>query len=204
MLTGLMISNSVLEPVKGLKSSISREFELSACGAAFSAVIGCDEAGRGPLCGPVVAAAAWVAPDVMIEHGINDSKATTEAQRVATYDMLVCHPAVKYAVVRIEHDEIDRINILQASLKAMRLACTSVLEQLQAADSSLDAGACLCLVDGNKVPSDMPVITRAIIKVQVGPCVRSGRALLSNHVLNYHVCYVITIMHNPASTVCYY
>lgn len=132
----------------------------------FSTVIGCDEAGRGPLCGPVVAAAAWIHPDSWIEHGVYDSKATTESQREVTYEILVNHPHVKYAVVRIEHDEIDTINILQASLKAMRLACTSVLHQLREEDSSFYPDACLCLVDGNKVPSDMPVKTKSVVKVR--------------------------------------
>ena len=156
---------------KSFKPSISRLFEQDACrkegndGFCYSDVIGCDEAGRGPLCGPVVAAAAWIHPDATIDHGIHDSKATTEAQREAAFEVLINHPSVRYAVVRIEHDEIDEINILQASLKAMRLACTSVLNQVQAVDSSFHFGNCLCLVDGNKVPSDMPVKTAAIVKV---------------------------------------
>lgn len=131
----------------------------------FENVIGCDEAGRGPLCGPVVAAAAWVSRDATIEHGILDSKATTEREREATYEILVNHPGVKYSVVRIEHDEIDEINILQASLKAMRLACTNVLEQLQDV-MSVDPATCLCLVDGNKCPQDMPITTKCVIKVR--------------------------------------
>lgn len=113
-----------------------------------------------------VAAAAWVHADALIEHGIADSKATTETQREATYDILVNHPGVKYTVVRIEHDEIDKINILQASLKAMRMACMGVLEQLQELKEPLDPAECLCLVDGNKCPQDMPVKTKCVIKVR--------------------------------------
>ena len=169
-------SSSTSTSKNKLKPSMTRDFELNICreeeqtdisSCKYSAVIGCDEAGRGPLCGPVVAAAAWVAADSLIEHGIADSKATTEAQREATYEILVNHPGVKYAVVRIEHDEIDEINILQASLKAMRLACTGVLEQLQNEEEPLDPATCLCLVDGNKCPQDMPVKTKCIIKVKV-------------------------------------
>jgi ribonuclease HII len=187
------------------KLSMSREFECNICceesaaaatGASFSAVIGCDEAGRGPLCGPVVAAAAWITPGVTIEHGICDSKATTETQREGTFEVLTHHPDVKYAVIRIEHDEIDRINILQASLKAMRLACSSVLEQLQEADAAFVSSACLCLVDGNKVPSDMPVTTKSIIKVIKKYCVHYGDVLLRSYIiLKVHYKH-----HNPTYT----
>ena len=163
-----MEEQSITKPIKTLKPSISREFEWNFCnedGKHFSSVIGCDEAGRGPLCGPVVAAAAWISPDVTIDHGIHDSKATSEGQREFMYELLVNHPGVKYSVIRIEHDEIDRINILQASLKAMRLACVEVIEQLETDSNSFVTDDCMCLVDGNKTPSGMPVTTQSVIKV---------------------------------------
>ncbi len=83
----------------------------------------------GPLAGPVVAAACLIDKEVCIE-GIIDSKATTEEGREETYLQLISNPGVKYSVIRIEHDEIDTINILQASLKAMKLATANVLKAI--------------------------------------------------------------------------
>eukprot|EP01025_Chloroclados_australasicus_P068277 TRINITY_DN9475_c0_g1_i2.p1 TRINITY_DN9475_c0_g1~~TRINITY_DN9475_c0_g1_i2.p1 ORF type:complete len:434 (+),score=48.91 TRINITY_DN9475_c0_g1_i2:146-1447(+) len=84
-------------------------------------VLGADEAGRGPLAGPVVAAACYVPLHVEIE-GIQDSKKISEKQREEIYEVLISHPQVQYALGIVEPDEIDRINILQASLKAMKIA----------------------------------------------------------------------------------
>lgn len=87
-------------------------------------VAGCDEAGRGPLAGPVVAAAVILPPHCQIPQ-LNDSKKLTEKKRYAL-EPEIKEKAVAWAVARVEHDEIDEINILEASLKAMKLA----LEQL--------------------------------------------------------------------------
>ena len=83
-------------------------------------VAGCDEAGRGPLAGPVVAAAVILPPFCEIPQ-LNDSKKLTEKKRFAL-DPEIKEKAVAWAVARVEHDEIDEINILEASLKAMKLA----------------------------------------------------------------------------------
>lgn len=87
-------------------------------------VAGCDEAGRGPLAGPVVAAAVILPPFCEIPQ-LNDSKKLTEKKRFAL-EPEIKEKAVAWAVARVEHDEIDEINILEASLKAMKIA----LEQL--------------------------------------------------------------------------
>lgn len=81
---------------------------------------GADEAGRGPLCGPVVAGAV-ILPDGVEFPGLNDSKKLTEKRREALYP-LICEKAVAWAVGRAEPWEIDEINILNASLLAMRRA----------------------------------------------------------------------------------
>ena len=83
-------------------------------------VAGCDEAGRGPLAGPVVAAAVILPPFCEIPQ-LNDSKKLTEKKRFAL-EPEIKEKAVAWAVARVEHDEIDEINILEASLKAMKLA----------------------------------------------------------------------------------
>jgi ribonuclease HII len=93
-----------------------------------SIIAGVDEAGRGPLAGPVVAAAV-VLPCRWLEAGIderlrdlNDSKQLTAQQRESFFDILTGHPEIHYAVAIVDADTIDRINILEATHQAMNLA----------------------------------------------------------------------------------
>ena len=103
----------------------------------YTAVCGCDEAGRGPLCGPVVAAAVILPPDVVIE-GLNDSKKLTEKKREQLFDVIK-KTAIAYAIAEASPAEIDEINILNASMLAMRRA----VEKLQVkADFALIDGNC--------------------------------------------------------------
>ncbi|MDA1192438.1 MAG: ribonuclease HII [Candidatus Poribacteria bacterium] len=108
----------------------------------YARVAGVDEAGRGPLAGPVVAAAVVFQDEdaARLIPDLTDSKKMTERQR-ETCDALIRRVAIAYAVARIDADEIDRINILQASLKAMATAAASLT-------LSLDA----LLIDGNRSP----------------------------------------------------
>lgn len=99
-------------------------------------VAGLDEAGRGPLAGPVVAAAVIFEPDVLIPF-VNDSKKLTEKRREELYH-LIREKAVTVGVGLVSHDVIDRINILQASMLAMNKA----IGQLKVQPEQL-------LVDGN-------------------------------------------------------
>jgi ribonuclease HII len=101
---------------------------------------GVDEAGRGPLAGPVVAAAV-ILPRSPRVYGLRDSKVVPEEQRDALF-FEIQEMALAYAVVEVSHEEIDRINILQASLKAMREAL-----------ALLEIKPHLVLVDGNKKPA---------------------------------------------------
>lgn len=87
----------------------------------YSCLAGIDEAGRGPLAGPVVAACIHIPPHIFIE-GVNDSKKMTPLQRDALYKTLTSHPQIHYGVGVVDALEIDKINILQASIKAMQLA----------------------------------------------------------------------------------
>jgi ribonuclease HII len=81
----------------------------------YGMVAGVDEAGRGPLAGPVVAAACMVPLDVHIE-GIFDSKKLTEAQRELLYDQLTTNPKIIYSYHVVDHNRIDDINILEVTL----------------------------------------------------------------------------------------
>lgn len=112
----------------------------------ISYLAGVDEAGRGPLAGPVVAAAVIFDKKTNIK-GINDSKQLTEKQREELFDKIITK-ALAYSVSIIDHNVIDEINILNASLLAMNKA----VEQLNIKPD-------LILVDGNKIfQSDIPVI----------------------------------------------
>ena len=83
-------------------------------------VAGVDEAGRGPLAGPVCAAAVILPPELVIA-GLNDSKKLTDKKRRALYDVII-ENAVAYGIAMVDEKEIDRINILQATFHAMEQA----------------------------------------------------------------------------------
>ncbi len=102
----------------------------------YTAVCGCDEAGRGPLCGPVVAAAV-ILPEGEIIEGLDDSKKLTEKKREKLYD-IICERATAYAIAEASPAEIDEINILNASMLAMRRAV-----------EALPHPADFALIDGN-------------------------------------------------------
>jgi ribonuclease HII len=125
-----------------------------------SGVIGIDEAGRGPLAGPVVTASCYVEPGVWIE-GINDSKQTTEAHREVMYDLLVNHPKVVWAASVVGHVEIDEVNILQASMNGMSRSTAAVVEKLK---GTFPKSKLIGLVDGNRVPGDLCIEGEYVIK----------------------------------------
>ena len=144
------------------KPSLSRREEALAAGD-FSVVVGIDEAGRGPLCGPVVAAACIVLQDENLDiEGIADSKKLNdEEQRERTYEKLVSDKRVMWCACIVTNHEIDSINILQASLAAMRRATEGLLKKYHLTDTS----KFVALIDGNKIPENMPIASKAIIKV---------------------------------------
>lgn len=102
-------------------------------------VAGVDEVGRGPLCGAVVTAAVILDPARPI-LGLNDSKKLTEARREALFDE-ICEKALSFCIARAEVDEIDRLNILHATMLAM-----------QRAVEGLHITPKLALIDGNRCP----------------------------------------------------
>lgn len=94
------------------------EFEKRLADKGYENIAGVDEAGRGCLAGPVVAASVILPQDLIIE-GLKDSKQLAEKKRDEMYDR-VCESALAWAWAAVDASEIDRINILQATLKAMR------------------------------------------------------------------------------------
>jgi len=115
-----------------------RESELRKQG--FKYVVGTDEAGRGPLAGPVVAAACYVPPDIVVT-GVGDSKALTEEEREKCFKELTTNPKILYGVSIQDHHVIDRINILAASLRAMVESVAQIQKK-----------KLYVLVDGNRDP----------------------------------------------------
>ncbi len=118
-------------------SILLKDFDLKYYSESVKYLAGVDEAGRGPIAGPVVAAAVVFNPDDFIE-GIKDSKKLSESKRKKLFDVIISK-AVAYSYAVLDNVEIDRINILQASLKAMQIAC-----------DTLKVKPNLILVDGNK------------------------------------------------------
>eukprot|EP00946_MAST-07B_sp_MAST-7B-sp1_P005191 g5191.t1 len=96
----------------------------------YRCVVGADEAGRGPLCGPVVAGACFIPKGIDVEKAglsdINDSKGLNKADRERLYEALVKHPKIQWSTGIVSAAEIDRINILQSSMRAMHEAVTSL------------------------------------------------------------------------------
>ena len=119
-----------------------------ACGGI---VCGVDEAGRGPLAGPVYAAAVILSPDRPVE-GLNDSKKLSEKKREALYDVIM-ERAVAYCIASASVDEIEELNILGATYLAM----TRAVQGLSLAPD-------LALIDGNRIPPQLGVAAQTIVK----------------------------------------
>jgi ribonuclease HII len=111
---------------------------------------GVDEAGRGPLAGPVACAAVILDPRQPIE-GLGDSKALSEAARERLYP-IIRQRCLAWQVVLIEREEIDELNILWATMEGMRRAVVA-----------LDPAATRVLVDGDRVPPGLPCPARWVI-----------------------------------------
>jgi len=95
--------------------------------AGFKFVAGLDEAGRGPLAGPVVAGAVLIINPKIKILGINDSKKLSEKQREDLYKILINHPDIKWGVGIVSEKIIDKINILEATKLAMKKAVRNLV-----------------------------------------------------------------------------
>lgn len=125
-------------------------FELQAHEQGFEIVCGVDEAGRGPLAGPVCAAAV-ILPDGLVIEGLDDSKKLTEKKRDMLYDV-ICEEAISYGIAFASVEEIEEMNILQATFLAMKRAV-----------EALDVKPDIALVDGNQKPS-LDIQARTLVK----------------------------------------
>ena len=128
----------------------SYEIEAAALDTGYAVIAGTDEAGRGPLAGPVYAAAV-ILPMGLVIDGLNDSKKLTEKKREALFD-IICKEAISYGIAYATPEEIDEFNILNASQLAMRRAV-----------AMLSPTPDLVLVDGN-VAREFPMDTKTVVK----------------------------------------
>ncbi|NGX50542.1 MAG: Ribonuclease HII [Chlamydiae bacterium] len=126
-------------------------FEESAFKSGRRLIAGVDEAGRGPLAGPVVAAACIIPRGLIIDR-VDDSKKLLPEEREELFHILTNHPDIVYGVGIVENELIDEMNILQASLHAMSLAIQDLSETPD-----------YLLIDGNHLPPTR-IASKAVIK----------------------------------------
>lgn len=126
-------------------------FETEARQKGYKLVCGVDEAGRGPLAGPVCAAAV-ILPDNCDIPGLNDSKKLTEKKREALFDVIK-EKAIAYNIAFGTVDEIEQINILNATFLAMNRAI-----------DGLSVKCDFALIDGNRIPTDIKVPSKTVVK----------------------------------------
>ena len=127
------------------------EYESKALKNGYKLICGVDEAGRGPLAGPVCAAAVILPEDAVIE-GLNDSKKLSEKKREALYDVIK-EKAIAFCVAYGTLEEIETLNILQATFLAMNRAIDGLAVKPDFA-----------LIDGNRVPKDIKIPCETVVK----------------------------------------
>lgn len=136
---------------------------------------GVDEAGRGPLCGPVSVAACILNPDDPIE-GLNDSKKLSEKKREALYEQIVSR-ALVWKVILVGPEIIDRDNILQATMGGMRQAV-----------EELDITPNYVAVDGNRCPTELSMPCEAMVKGDARSASISAASILAKVTRDRYMC----------------
>ena len=152
---------------------MSLDYEQQYYSKEIKYIAGCDEAGRGCLLGPVVAGAVILPKDFKCDL-INDSKQLTEKQREEAYQ-IIKENAISWAVAEVSAEEIDEINILNASKKAMMLAL-----------NKLDHKYDMILTDAVKLPTDLPF--EAIIHGDAKAMCIAAASIMAK-VTRDHICY---------------
>ena len=127
------------------------EYEKAAVSSGFNIICGVEEAGRGPLAGPVCAAAVILPPDTVIE-GLDDSKKLSEKKRERLYDEIT-EKAVAYCVAYGTLEEIESLNILEATFLAMNRAI-----------EGLSVKPDFALIDGNRMPKGIKIPCATVVK----------------------------------------
>ncbi|GAB3386316.1 ribonuclease HII [Lysobacter fragariae] len=138
------MSDSLLPPTQSVAQHAGDDVRLLR-------IAGIDEAGRGPLAGPVVVAAVVFAPGRTPVNGLDDSKKLDATRREQLFDRII-ERAIAHSIVFVDVEEIDRINIFQATMLGMRRALEAVAHV-----------ADIARIDGNKVPPSLPCPAEAWI-----------------------------------------
>ena len=141
----------------------------------YKYVCGVDEAGRGPLAGPVSAAAVILPDDIVIE-GLNDSKKISEKKREILFD-IIKEKAISYSIAFASIEEIEEHNILNATFLAMSRAI-----------NGLDVKTDFALIDGNRVPSGISVPCKTVVKGDSLSCSIAAASILANVSRDRYMC----------------
>lgn len=142
------------------------EIEKQASQKGYKYICGVDEAGRGPLAGPVCAAAVIFPDDVEIE-GLNDSKKLSEKKREALFD-IIKEKAIAYSIAYGTLEEIEKLNILEATYIAMNRAI-----------DGLQIPADYALIDGNRVPKNIKIPCETVVKGDAKSCSIAAASILA-------------------------
>ncbi len=129
-------------------------------------ICGVDEAGRGPLAGPVCAAAVILPDDLEIE-GLNDSKKLSEKKREALFD-IICEKALAYSIAYGSLEEIETLNILEATFLAMNRSI-----------EGLKTSADYALIDGNRIPKGIKIPCETVVKGDAKSCSIAAASILA-------------------------
>lgn len=141
-------------------------YEQAAKDRGFLSICGVDEAGRGPLAGPVCAAAVILPENIEIQ-GLNDSKKLTEKKREALYNVII-DKALAWSVAFASVEEIEEVNILNATYLAMNRAI-----------DGLKVKADYALIDGNRVPKDIKVACETVVKGDAKSCSIAAASIIA-------------------------
>lgn len=120
-----MPKKQAIDPTELQRLHALNTFERAARQQGFTRIAGIDEAGRGPLAGPVVAVACIIPEDVFIP-GVDDSKKLTPQKRQAIFELIKADTRILFGIGIVSHDLIDAINIFQATVQAMHLAVANL------------------------------------------------------------------------------
>ena len=142
------------------------EYENKAKQNGYKYICGVDEAGRGPLAGPVCAAAVILPENTYIE-GLNDSKKLTEKKREELFD-IICQRALSYGIAYGSVEEIEKFNILNATFIAMNKAI-----------KSLKLSADFALIDGNRKPKNIEIPCETVVKGDSKSCSIAAASILA-------------------------
>lgn len=142
------------------------ELEIAAKEKGYNLVCGVDEAGRGPLAGPVCAAAV-ILPENCVIEGLNDSKKLSEKKREALFDVVI-EKALSYSIAYGSVEEIEEFNILEATFIAMNRAI-----------DSLPVKAGYALIDGNRIPKGISIPCETVVKGDSKSCSIAAASILA-------------------------